>query len=132
MNIIRKLPLLLFGLLIVSSLQAQERKLSPERVTKSKHFRKTIPLRDMTPILPGERDRSWKDGIIRNEEYPEDRVIRNENALPLGEDPVLQDYKGSTYHRGPLVNIDGVGNVNGVLPPDTCLLYTSDAADDLA
>jgi len=111
--------LLICGLMLVTSLYAQNKKLSPERITKAQHFRKTIPLRDITPILPGERDRSWKDGIIRNEEYPEDRVIRNENALPLGEDPVWQDYQGSTYHRGPIVNFDGVGNVNGVLPPDT-------------
>ncbi len=115
----RTFVLLICGLMLVTSLYAQNKRLSPERITKAQHFRKTIALRDMTPILPGERDRSWKDGIIRNEEYPEDNIVKNENALPLGQDPVLQDFQGTKYHRGPLVNIDGVGNVNGVYPPDT-------------
>jgi len=111
--------MLMCSLMLISGLIAQNKDLSPQKISKAQHFRKTIPLRDMTPILPGERDRSWKDGIIRNEEYPEDRVVKNENALPFGEDPVLQDYQGNTYHRGPIVNFDGVGNVNGVIPPDT-------------
>lgn len=119
MRTLRTLTLLVCSYLLVIGAIAQNEKLTPEKITPAQHFRKTIPLRDMTPILPGERDRSWKDGIIRNEEYPEDRVINSENALPVGADPVLQDYQGKSYHRGPILNFDGVGNVNGVIPPDT-------------
>jgi hypothetical protein len=96
---------------------AQEKASTPSRVTTATHFRKTLPLREMTVILPGERDRSWKDGIIRNEVI-ENKVV-TDNALPQGPDPVAQRYNGRLQHRGPGVNIDGVGNVNGVLPPDT-------------
>lgn len=96
---------------------SQEKSFSPKSIQKAAHFRKTSPLRDMPIILPGERERSWKDGIIRNEVV--DDVYYSDQALPAGPDPVAQRHMGGTLHRGPHVNIDGVGNVNGVYPPDT-------------
>jgi hypothetical protein len=96
---------------------AQEKSFSPTTIKKATHFRKTPPLREMTIILPGERDRSWKDGIIRNEVM--DDIYVTDNALPSGPDPVAQRFDGAVKSRGPGVNINGVGNVNGVLPPDT-------------
>lgn len=96
---------------------AQTTTISPSKITRATHFRKTLPLREMTIILPGERDRSWKDGIIPNEVM--DDVFNTDNSLPSGPDPVAQRYNGQKGHRGPNVNFDGVGNVNGVLPPDT-------------
>ncbi len=108
---------LLVTVLLVIPTQAQQKSFSPTQVNKAAHFRKTIPLREMTIILPGDRDRSWKDGIIRNEVM--DDVIVTENALPNGPDPVAQRYDGTKGHRGPNVSIPGVGNVNGVYPPDT-------------
>ncbi|MFA4864149.1 MAG: hypothetical protein WC605_10310, partial [Bacteroidales bacterium] len=35
-------------------------------VSKAVYFDVTPPLRDMPIVLPGERDRSWKDNIIQN------------------------------------------------------------------
>uniref|UniRef100_UPI0035642B48 T9SS type A sorting domain-containing protein n=1 Tax=Fodinibius sp. TaxID=1872440 RepID=UPI0035642B48 len=84
------------------------------------YYDKTLPLREMEVILPGERDRSWKDGIIKNKSLEE--PFRSQQAdIPEGFiDPVLQTvYNISREVRGPVINIDGVGNVNGVLPPDT-------------
>lgn len=89
-------------------------------ISKAKHFRKTIPLRDMEIIPPGPKDRGWKDGIIRNEENIKVLREKKENALPLGQDPALQDYQGTMrQQRAALKNFDGIGNVNGVFPPDT-------------
>jgi hypothetical protein len=113
----RSLLLLLVIAISITFSQAQQKSYSPTEVKKATHFRKTPPLREMTIILPGERDRSWKDGIIRNEMM--DDMVFTEGALPAGPDPVAQRYDGGLQHRGPNVNIDGVGNVNGVLPPDT-------------
>ncbi len=110
------LPLLIAAISI-SMANAQPESFAPSQVKKATHFRKTPPLREMTIILPGERDRSWKDGIIRNEVM--DDVFDTDNSLPNGPDPVAQRFDGQTAHRGPNVNFDGVGNVNGVLPPDT-------------
>ena len=110
------LPLMVIFIMSVLVGNAQ---LTPT-VSKAKYFRKTIPLRDMKPIPPGTRDRSWKDGIIRNEENFKINRPYNEDALPDGVDPVLQDYQGKVQQaRGPIHNFDGIGNVNGVFPPDT-------------
>jgi len=89
-------------------------------VIESYYHDVTPPLRDMDVILPGERDRSWKDNIIQNKSMEEE--YKNQTAdIPAGfEDPVLQkNYAPSRGVQGPVINIDGVGNVNGVIPPDT-------------
>lgn len=119
MNLLRSIMVIACTLLFALPSISQKEIYKPSRIEKAKHFRKTIPLRDMKVILPGERDRSWKDGIIRNEvnTFIGDGSV--ENAQPIGVDPVLQDYDGERSHRGPLLNFDGVGNVSGVYPPDT-------------
>lgn len=114
--------ILLLTLLFIFGINAigQKTEYHPSKISKAKHFRKTIPLRDMEKIVPGERDRSWKNGIIRNEENKKTERQRKDGALPIGKDPVLQDYQGQTYQsKSPLLNFDGIGNVNGVFPPDT-------------
>lgn len=113
--------LFLAGLAVLFSFPSysQQETSHPTRIDKAVHFRKTEPLRDMKVILPGERDRSWKDGIIRNEVNLMIGDGSFLDALPSGPDPVLQESFGMKMHRGPEMNFDGVGNVNGVLPPDT-------------
>ena len=108
---------LLITALCFSIAIAQQDTYSPTDARTATYFRKTPPLREMTIVLPGERDRSWKDGIIPNEIF-DDQIV-TENALPSGPDPVAQQYMGKLQHKGPNVNIAGVGNVNGVAPPDT-------------
>lgn len=89
-------------------------------IQKAKYYRKTVPLRDMEIIHPGPKDRSWKDGIIRNEENPKVHRERKQGALPEGNDPLWQDSQGKTINaRAAILNFDGVGNVNNVYPPDT-------------
>jgi len=84
------------------------------KVSKAAYFDKTPPLTEMKIILPGERDRSWKDGIIENDFTPRD----TKGAADFI-DPLAQKEFGQIVGKGPLVNIDGVGNVSGVYPPDT-------------
>ena len=90
---------------------------SQEPVVKTAvYFRETPPLRDMKKIEPGVRDRSWKDNIIRNE--MNEREVPGEG--PGWTDPVLQtgqQGRSTTSYTG--VNFEGLGNLNGVLPPDT-------------
>jgi hypothetical protein len=87
-------------------------------VSKAKYFRKSQPLRDMEIILPGKTDRSWKDSIVRNLSFDEVKDIPFQ-LTPAAQDPVRQDFNGNLLSGGPMVNIDGVGNVDGVFPPDT-------------
>lgn len=89
-------------------------------VIPAKYFDTTIPLTEMEVILPGQRDRSWKDDIIQNKSFSDS--IKNQKAdIPADfQDPVLQkNYTATRGVTGPIRNFDGVGNVNGVYPPDT-------------
>ncbi|MCF8228664.1 MAG: T9SS type A sorting domain-containing protein [Bacteroidales bacterium] len=89
-------------------------------VQKAKYFRKTEPLIEMEVIASGPRDRSWKDNIIRNEINIKLEREKKENSLPLGPDPVLQDFQGTLMQsRAAIQNFDGIDNVDGVYPPDT-------------
>jgi hypothetical protein len=90
-------------------------------VSKAVYFDVTPPLRDMPIVLPGERDRSWKDNIIENKSLEEEnRRYYDPTITEDFVDPVLQQiYPSSREITGPVVNFDGVSNVNGVYPPDT-------------
>jgi len=91
----------------------------PTMVSRAVYFDKTPPLREMKVILPGERDRSWKEGLVEGD-YQDESNRPAKVGQPEGfVDPVLQGYMGRHAVRGPIRNFDGVGNVNGVYPPDT-------------
>jgi len=109
---------MILAVLVTGFVSAQSQSKSPTMVTKAKYFDVTPPLRDMPVVLPGERDRSWKDGVIGNFLDPQ---VSEENRTRFAHisDAVVQGQNGRSQHRGPLLSVDGVGNVNGVLPPDT-------------
>jgi hypothetical protein len=89
-------------------------------VRQATYFDTTPPLSDMPVILPGERDRSWKDNIIGNKSVEEE--FRNQRAdIPEGfVDPVLQEnYSAGRETRGPIVSMEGIGNLCSCYPPDT-------------
>jgi len=109
----------IFVILLVtgfSVLNAQDVK--PVRVSKAVYFDVSKPLRDVTPIQPGLRERTWK-----NKEVPNEFGIENdlENMAPLnGKDPVLQDNMRGTTEGGTInQNFSGIGNLSSVAPPDT-------------
>lgn len=85
-------------------------------VQTAKYFRVTPPLRDMVKIPPGQRDRSWKDGIIRNEVIEQEIPV---NMPDSWQDPLLQQEMGRGTMSVINENFEGTGNVNGVMPPDT-------------
>ena len=117
---LRSLLVSALALVLAYSSVAQDEHLTEPLVKKATYFDTTPPLRDMPVILPGERDRSWKDGIIENKSVEE--AIRNQRADIPGDfvDPALQvDYPAGRNIRGPIISMDGVGNVSGVYPPDT-------------
>ncbi len=89
-------------------------------VSKAAYFDITPPLRDMPIVLPGERDRSWKDHIIQNESMEKAYKIRRDDIPESFVDPVLQQiYPASREINGPVLNFDGVGALCGCWPPDT-------------
>jgi hypothetical protein len=112
---------LLIAMLVAGFIQAQDEvDINVPIVITATYFDVTPPLRDMPIVLPGERDRSWKDNIIQNKSM-EDEFKNKVYDIPEDfVDPVLQtSYPSTREIAGPVVNLDGVGNVNGVYPPDT-------------
>ncbi len=98
---------------------AQESSERPTYVQKAAYFDKSPPLRDMPIVLPGERDRSWKDGIINNKSMEEEMREESRNSPSNGPDGAVQQIYGTRSTRGPVIGYDGIGNVDGVYPPDT-------------
>lgn len=109
----------LFVVLFISgltSLNAQEKKAFNSG--KSVHFDVSKELRDITPIQPGVRVRTWKNKMVPNKlSIPNDL----KDMAPLeGGDPVLQDNMRNTTTSGTIgQNFPGVSNLSGVAPPDT-------------
>lgn len=111
----KPLVLLLLTLAFSLGISAQDVK-SPTFVKRAKYFDKTPPLREMKVILPGERKRAWKDGVIENESV---EMYGDAKDNITGKYEFLQETNGKDQSRGPRVSIKGIGNVNGVYPPDT-------------
>ena len=101
-----------------SLLNAQSSKLKPTKIVTPAHFDVSKNLRDVEPIPPGTRSRSWKDNTIKNKTgFKEDF---NQPAVWDGRDPVLQDLQKSSRDNATVdENFDGVNNLSGVAPPDT-------------
>ena len=106
------LSVFLFSFIILT--QAQELK-APTKVVKAAFFDKTPPLRDMELIDPATVKDTWKDGEVKNESIDMKKFSGDEPTDPNS----VQSTFGSMQSKGPVVNVDGVGNVNGVYPPDT-------------
>lgn len=89
---------------------------SPSKVRKAAYFDKTPPLITMEKKRPVPGDNHWKDGIISNESLLEEFTSGDKSVT----DPAtIQDYQGAKGSKGPIVNVNGIGNINGVYPPDT-------------
>lgn len=101
--------ILLFGALTAT---AQKSALVPA-MDRPVYFDVSPPLRDLIQAPNGPADRSWKDGVVKNyaDPQPGDGVIRNDGAV--------QDYFGSVLADTTIVNVEGMHNLGGYVPPDT-------------
>lgn len=87
------------------------------KVRKAVYMDKTLPLKNMKIILPGERDRSWKNNIVQNEERDESELYSK--FVHPEKDLVQQKTMGSRNVMGPTQNFAGVGRITNLTPPDT-------------
>ncbi len=111
----RLLFILAIAILGSSTIFAQVKK--PVTVTKAVGFDVSKALRDVTPIAPGQRERSWKNKVVPNKFGVDDEL---QHMAPLnGPDPVLQNTNGNRSGGTILQNFPGVTNEQGVAPPDT-------------
>jgi hypothetical protein len=89
---------------------------TPKKAVKASFFDTSVALRDMKIIKPEDQISNWKKGEIENEFLEFDSKI-NEN---ISTDVSSVQFKpGTKGTKGPILNIDGTGNINGVYPPDT-------------
>lgn len=101
-----------------SMLNAQTQTQTPDKIVTPTHFDVSKNLRDIEPVIPGYRDRSWKDKVVKNKDGFLEEFKRP--AVMTGPDAVLQDQIASTRETATVgENFDGVNNLSGVAPPDT-------------
>ena len=84
-------------------------------VKKSIYYGKSKPIREMDIVLPGEDPE--KQRVIRNF-FPGKKEIKynkNESRFP---EPNIQRKQGNKKSRGPMLNFEGIDNVNGGFPAD--------------
>lgn len=110
--------LLLFLLFFISvpAMFAQQTVLHPSVVARAVYFDVSPPLRDMAVQPPTSSDLTWKDGIVKNHFRKKDGSA---DASSIQNDPLRQEFFGSRSVDTTIQNFDGVGNVNGYVPPDT-------------
>jgi len=107
------LQLGLAGMFILSTLLSSAQ-ISEPRVKQAIFFGKSKPVNEMKIVLPGEH--TEKQRIIKNhmpyglDELPESNTERLK--------PLMQDKQGSIACKGPVLNFEGVSNVNNVYPGD--------------
>ncbi|MFO8129375.1 MAG: T9SS type A sorting domain-containing protein [Bacteroidales bacterium] len=106
-------------LLITAFSFGQDASYEPTEVREAEYFDETPPLRDMPVVIPGERDRSWKDHVIPNASLKGEIREMVRNNPYNGPDAAVQSARSVRQTLGPVYNFEGTGNVNGVYPPDT-------------
>ncbi len=108
---------LIFTLLFLSFLVQAQQSLPAPRYQKAVYFDVSPPLRDMVKALPQKYDGSWKDGVVKNQ-FADDK----DQSIPKMawlQDPSIQDEPGALLSDTTVINVDGLGNGGGYVPPDT-------------
>jgi hypothetical protein len=101
--------LLLTLLISLVSIRAQE-----PVISENTAFFISKPIREMTIILPGEHDLEPRAVLNR---FPKYEAEWPESCYP-DQKPVMQNSQGFRKGKGPLLNFEGVSNVNNVWPAD--------------
>jgi hypothetical protein len=87
---------------------------SEPKISRSVFFGKSIPLRDTKVVLPGIHD-------VEQKPFPNHFPYGTKNmkaqAQP-SDSSLLQKSQGTLRCRGPILNFEGVGNLNGIRPAD--------------
>ena len=107
--------LLVFALLCAIRAQAQTLKPTVDRAA---YFDISPPLREMVKSLPQKADKSWKNGVVKNFFFNDTSDIPGQGGGPVI-DPGIQEFDGTRLTDTTVINVEGLGNVNGSNPPDT-------------
>ncbi len=106
------IPALILGSL--SQILLAQHSGGPE-VTQSVFFFESKPIRDIRIVFPGKHDEDEKR-VVDNKFF---RGFNKSDVTPvLFKKPLLQRNQGTLKGRGPMLNFEGVGNVNNWYPAD--------------
>lgn len=111
-NIYSIVLIMLMMLVWVSPLKAQVSR--EPTISRSVFFGKSIPLRETKVVLPGIHEQKQKPFMNH---FPCATEKMKAQAQPADK-PMLQKAQGSIRSRGPILNFEGVGNLNGIRPAD--------------
>lgn len=109
------IPIAICALLIITISNISKAQKTEAVVTKSVFYGKSKPIREMNIVLPGERPE--KPQVIRNF-FPGKKEIQYNKKESVSPEPNLQRHQGSLKSKGPILNFEGVDNVNGCFPAD--------------
>ena len=82
---------------------AKSTRIAAERHDVSRPLREIVPIKPAPHHKPSDREKKFARQILR----------------PRTADPIVQNYASAALIPAPGMSFEGVGNVNGVLPPDT-------------
>lgn len=115
---INKYQILLLFILLISNNSLFSQETYPPNVISQGHFvKKTIPLRDFPTVNLEDSNTTRELTLIPNNLRANEKV--NDNALPLGPDPLTQQEFGIHTTLGLIENFDGANASEGqATPPD--------------
>ncbi len=88
----------------------------PTKVVKAAFYDQSPPLKDMKIIKPEDQIIGWDNGEIENE-FLDLKSKESDNFVTDASS--VQSKSGTKETKGPIINVDGTGNLSGVYPPDT-------------
>ncbi len=113
-----KNPISVFFIFLMStvSLFGQQTQNQQPVVSKSVYFGKTIPIRDMPVIIPGKINNRVKGKAVENPPGP--WINLPENTTPVKVELDMQDKMGNKKSKSPVLNFEGMDNVQGWFAAD--------------
>jgi len=111
----KKIILLTAVLLVLSAILTAQNAYRPI-IKKSVYYGKSKPIREMNIVIPGKHPKKQRMiGNFHSSGKDDVKHISIKSAVPK---PNLQRYQGPLKSRSPLLNFEGIDNVNGVFPAD--------------
>jgi hypothetical protein len=105
---------MVLGLLLTAGHHALAQEVTSPKIIKSTMFFKSMPVREMTIVLPGRHEAQPKKFLNRFARGMDEMMM---TPIP-GDKAELQNFQGWRQGRGPLLNFEGVDNRNGIYVGD--------------
>jgi len=113
----KKILYLIIGFLSLINLSQAQNDVGKPIVIKPSYFDISPPLRDMFQNPNVKVDMSWKDGVVKNHQYPANLTIQNYPDA-IYNDPNVQTEFGTIMTDTTVLNFEGTAGDGSLCPPD--------------